>query len=95
MHSGQTLKPGTQWEVWTLLSPSQEALQNLEMPRFARRYPAILNTLMRQMLGLVQVCGQQYACALCLYCVRQHKLCTKRDTVCLVLGIDVVVNWGE
>ncbi len=34
----------------------QEALQNLEMPRFTRRYPAILDTLMKQMLGLVQVC---------------------------------------
>lgn len=33
----------------------QEALRNLEMPRFARRYPAILNTLIKQMMGLVAV----------------------------------------
>ena len=34
---------------------SQEALQTLEMPRFTRRYPAILDTLIRQMLTLVEV----------------------------------------
>jgi hypothetical protein len=33
----------------------QETLLNLEMPRFARRYPAVLNTLINQMLGLAQV----------------------------------------
>jgi len=31
-----------------------DALRNLEMPRFTRRYPAILNTLIKQMLTLVQ-----------------------------------------
>jgi hypothetical protein len=31
----------------------QEALKELEMPRFTRRYPAVLDTLMRQMLQLV------------------------------------------
>jgi len=41
--------------MWLPPCTEQEALQNLEMPRFARRYPAILNTLMKQMLGLVQV----------------------------------------
>jgi hypothetical protein len=34
---------------------SQDALRNLEMPRFTRRYPAVLNTLMKQMLLLVHV----------------------------------------
>ncbi len=34
---------------------TQDALRNLEMPRFTRRYPAILNTLIKQMLLLVQV----------------------------------------
>jgi hypothetical protein len=33
------------------------ALQQLEMARFTRRYPAVLDTLMRQMLALVFVSG--------------------------------------
>ena len=33
----------------------QDALRTLEMPRFTRRYPAILNTLIKQMLTLVEV----------------------------------------
>ncbi|GFH09895.1 uncharacterized protein HaLaN_05120, partial [Haematococcus lacustris] len=33
------------------------ALMNLEMPRFTRRYPAVLDTLIKQMLDLVQVLG--------------------------------------
>ncbi len=33
----------------------QDALKSLEMPRFTRRYPAILDTLMKQMLGLAFV----------------------------------------
>jgi hypothetical protein len=34
---------------------SQDALSSLEMARFTRRYPAVLETLMRQMLSLVKV----------------------------------------
>lgn len=33
----------------------QDALRALEMPRFTRRYPAILETLMKQMLNMVHV----------------------------------------
>jgi hypothetical protein len=33
----------------------QDALRSLEMPRFTRRYPALLETLMKQMLELVKV----------------------------------------
>jgi hypothetical protein len=33
----------------------QDALRNLEMPRFTRRYPAVLETLMKQMLAMVHV----------------------------------------
>jgi hypothetical protein len=36
----------------------QDALRNLEMPRFTRRYPAVLNTLIKQMLLLVHVSTQ-------------------------------------
>jgi hypothetical protein len=40
----------------TLLSCTlQDALRALEMPRFTRRYPAILETLMKQMLNMVHV----------------------------------------
>lgn len=35
--------------------PCQSALNSLEMARFTRRYPAVLDTLMRQMLALVHV----------------------------------------
>ena len=38
------------------LPPSlQDMLRSLEMPRFTRRYPVVLDTLMRQMLVLVKV----------------------------------------
>jgi len=32
-----------------------KTLSDLEMPRFCRRYPALLTTLMKQMLDLVEV----------------------------------------
>lgn len=35
--------------------PLQDALMNLEMPRFTRRYPVVLETLMKQMLQMVYV----------------------------------------
>jgi hypothetical protein len=33
----------------------QDALRALEMPRFTRRYPVVLETLMKQMLSMVHV----------------------------------------
>jgi hypothetical protein len=33
----------------------QDALRALEMPRFTRRYPVVLETLMKQMLAMVHV----------------------------------------
>ena len=36
---------------------AQDALRTLEMPRFTRRYPAVLETLMKQMLNMVHVSG--------------------------------------
>jgi hypothetical protein len=33
----------------------QDALRSLEMPRFTRRYPVVLETLMKQMLNMVYV----------------------------------------
>lgn len=39
----------------------QDALRALEMPRFTRRYPAILETLMKQMLNMVHVSAYRYA----------------------------------
>jgi hypothetical protein len=46
---------------------AQDALRALEMPRFTRRYPAILETLMKQMLNMVHVsdtAGGGGACSL-------------------------------
>jgi hypothetical protein len=37
--------------------PHQDALRQLEMARFTRRYPAVLDTLLKQMLGMVAVSG--------------------------------------
>lgn len=38
-------------------NPPQDALRELEMPRFTRRYPALLNSLVAQMVELVKVEG--------------------------------------
>mmetsp|Transcript_2638 Transcript_2638/g.4491 ORF Transcript_2638/g.4491 Transcript_2638/m.4491 type:complete len:677 (+) Transcript_2638:36-2066(+) len=43
-----------EWPQEPFKTKFADALRNLEMPRFTRRYPAVLNTLMRQMLVLVQ-----------------------------------------
>eukprot|EP00879_Flechtneria_rotunda_P026157 GHRR01027867.1.p1 GENE.GHRR01027867.1~~GHRR01027867.1.p1 ORF type:complete len:101 (+),score=24.62 GHRR01027867.1:586-888(+) len=39
----------------------QHALRNLEMARFTRRYPVVLETLMKQMLSLVHVSAETVA----------------------------------
>lgn len=41
----------------------QDALRNMEMPRFTRRYPAILDTLIKQMLGLAREFEEKLAAA--------------------------------
>lgn len=44
----------------TLRTPVlQDALRSLEMARFTRRYPVVLETLMKQMLAMVHVSGLQ------------------------------------
>jgi hypothetical protein len=41
----------------TVCASVQDALRALEMPRFTRRYPVVLETLMKQMLAMVHVSG--------------------------------------
>ncbi|GLI68508.1 hypothetical protein VaNZ11_012952 [Volvox africanus] len=41
-----------EWPQEPFRSKFAEALRNLEMPRFTRRYPAVLDTLIKQMLSL-------------------------------------------
>lgn len=48
----------------------QDALRSLEMARFTRRYPVVLETLMKQMLAMVHVRKQQLA--LPLYKIHIH-----------------------
>ncbi|GAX75202.1 hypothetical protein CEUSTIGMA_g2646.t1 [Chlamydomonas eustigma] len=43
-----------QWPQEPFKTKFADALRNLEMPRFTRRYPAILDTLIKQMLNLVE-----------------------------------------
>ncbi|MEW5311330.1 MAG: hypothetical protein WDW38_003056 [Sanguina aurantia] len=43
-----------EWPQDPFKAKFMDALRTLEMPRFTRRYPAVLNTLMKQMLTLVQ-----------------------------------------
>ena len=46
-----------QWPEEPFASQFAETMSDLEMPRFCRRYPALLTTLMKQMLDMVQVTG--------------------------------------
>lgn len=46
-------------EIWPAVPLQQEllaALSRLEMPRFCRRYPALLDALLRQLMDVVNVC---------------------------------------
>ena len=43
------------WPPDPFPSTFAKTLSDLEMPRFCRRYPALLTTLMKQMLDLVEV----------------------------------------
>ena len=47
-----------QWPQEPFASEFAATLSDLEMPRFCRRYPALLTTLMKQMLDMVQVRGR-------------------------------------
>ena len=46
-----------QWPEEPFASQFAQTMSDLEMPRFCRRYPALLTTLMKQMLDMVQVGG--------------------------------------
>ncbi|KAG1654685.1 hypothetical protein FOA52_008546 [Chlamydomonas sp. UWO 241] len=51
------------WPQEPFKSKFAKALQDLEMPRFTRRYPAILNTLLKQMLALVEDFEEKFQAA--------------------------------
>jgi hypothetical protein len=43
------------WPSEPLSSTLANVLSDLEMPRFCRRFPTLLNTVLNQMVGLIQV----------------------------------------
>ncbi len=51
-----------EWPVEPFQSSFVSALEKLGMPRFTRRYPKLLDSLLRQMMQLVHV-SQQTCCA--------------------------------
>lgn len=51
------------WPVEPFQTSFVNALNNLGMPRFTRRYPKLLDSLLRQMMQLVHVSLQRCACA--------------------------------
>ena len=56
MQRGYLPEPGTvEWPVEPFQSSFVNALDNLAMPRFTRRYPKLLDSLLRQMMRLVRV----------------------------------------
>ncbi|EFJ49849.1 hypothetical protein VOLCADRAFT_120690 [Volvox carteri f. nagariensis] len=52
-----------EWPQEPFRSKFADALRNLEMPRFTRRYPAVLDTLMKQMLSLAYEFEEKLAAA--------------------------------
>jgi len=56
---GKGILPEAGKETWPIV-PLQHALlaalSHLEMPRFCRRYPALLDALLRQLMDVVNVC---------------------------------------
>ena len=56
MQRGYLPEPGNlDWPVEPFQSSFVNALENLGMPRFTRRYPKLLDSLLRQMMQLVHV----------------------------------------
>lgn len=71
MQQGYLPEPGTlDWPVEPFQSSFVNALDNLAMPRFTRRYPKLLDSLLRQMMQLVHVSWQH-----CSVCMPMHALC--------------------
>ena len=71
MQQGYLPEPGTlDWPVEPFQSSFVNALDNLGMPRFTRRYPKLLDSLLRQMMQLVHVSLQH-----CCVCMPMHALC--------------------
>ena len=51
-----------QWPPAVLQKSLLEVLSKLEMPRFCRRYPALLDALLKQILQVVQVVADSANC---------------------------------
>ena len=65
MQQGYLPEAGTvDWPVEPFQSSFVNALDNLGMPRFTRRYPKLLDSLLRQMMQLVYVSLQH--CSVCM-----------------------------
>lgn len=65
MQQGYLPEAGTvDWPVEPFQSSFVNALDNLGMPRFTRRYPKLLDSLLRQMMQLVHVSLQH--CSVCM-----------------------------
>ena len=68
------------WPPDPFPSTFAKTLSDLEMPRFCRRYPALLTTLMKQMLDLVEVNTVRICLPTllppCSRCVPLHRRCT-------------------
>ena len=65
MQRGYLPEAGTlEWPATTFQSSFVNALENLGMPRFTRRYPKLLDSLLRQMMQLVHV-GTQSSNGVC------------------------------
>ncbi len=70
MQQGYLPEAGTlDWPVEPFQSSFVNALDNLGMPRFTRRYPKLLDSLLRQMMQLVHVSLQH-----CSVCMPMHAL---------------------
>lgn len=55
MTRGLLPAPGGEWPAEPFRSGFVAALSKMEMPRFTRRYPQLLDPLLKQMLSLVHV----------------------------------------
>ena len=74
MQQGYLPEAGTlEWPVEPFQSSFVNALDNLGMPRFTRRYPKLLDSLLRQMMQLVHVSLQH--CSACMLCACQCMPC--------------------
>ncbi len=56
MRKGLLPIPSADWPAEPFRSGFLAALNKMEMPRFTRRYPQLLDPLLKQMLTLVHVC---------------------------------------